>query len=315
MELTTQQKDFYKQFGYLHFPGMLNDSVEWIIQEFETVWAKCQSVKHTGEQRTMFPGNFICQTPKLCSLMDDPRIQGMCEGLMGPDYQCHRSGLADDFYSGDTGWHSDLMPNCGFYKHCEHIKIAFYLDPVTRDTGALRVIPGSHIPGDRFSDTMQEYLNKSGLAGKDVPAAALETKPGDVVLFTHNGETCVIPVEAGVNRMFVMNMQAYPHAPGAHAEVKAEWTYYASVGVKKMHSGLIMDTAFTSACPEHLQPLCGANNPGFWTNIIRRRMRKRCSPRNFWNAKDAELNRLCVLCLNFFPMNGEIASEMVGELP
>jgi hypothetical protein len=55
--------------------------------------------------------------------------------------------------------------------------------------------------------------------------------------------------------MFVMNMQAYPHTPGAHAEVKAEWTHYAGVGVKKMHSGLIMDTASPERL-KNLQPLC-----------------------------------------------------------
>ena len=32
------------------------------------------------------------------------------------------------------------------------LKIAFYLDPVDRDSGALRVIPGSHrLDGDRFA--------------------------------------------------------------------------------------------------------------------------------------------------------------------
>ena len=35
------------------------------------------------------------------------------------------------------------------------IKTAFYLDPVTRDTGCLRVIPGSHHVGDRFGDALE----------------------------------------------------------------------------------------------------------------------------------------------------------------
>ena len=255
MELTSSQKKFFEQFGFLHFPGLFNDSVGWIIDEFESVWAKCQTVKHTGEKRTMFPGNFICQTEKLCTLMDDPRIHGMCEGLMGADYQY--AGGDGNFYSGDTGWHSDLFN--GFYKHCLHIKIAFYLDPVTRDTGALRVIPGSHIPGDRFTDSMHEYLKHCGIEGKDIPCSALETKPGDVLLFTHN----LKHASFGGNkrrRMFVLNMQAYPRTPGAHEEVKAEWTYYASVGAKKMHSGLITDTASPERL-KHLQPLCDLVQP------------------------------------------------------
>jgi hypothetical protein len=257
MELTAHQKKFFDQFGYLHFPGLLNDSIGWIIDEFEAVWAQCETVKHTGKQRTMYPGNFICQAEKLAKLMDDPRIHGICDGLMGSDYQY--SGGDGNFYSGDTGWHSDLMPHCGFYQHCLHIKLAFYLDPVTRDTGALRVIPGSHIPGDRFSDSMQEFLGNSGLAGKDVPASALETKPGDLVLFTHNLKHASFG-GGKRRRMFVMNMQAYPHTPAAHAEVKAEYTYYASVGAKKMHSGTIMDTASLERL-KHLKPLCDLIQP------------------------------------------------------
>ena len=256
MVFTEQHKKFYQQFGYLHFPGLLNDCIGTIIDEFEKVWAAC-SVKHTGEQRTMFPGNFICQTERLCQMMDDPRIMEICAGVMGDDYQY--AGGDGNFYSGDTGWHSDLMPNTGFYKDCEHVKVAFYLDPVTRDTGALRVIPGSHIPGDKFSETMQKFLNEGGLAGKDVPAAALETKPGDVVLFTHNLKHASFGGSKR-RRMFVMNMQAMPRTAVGHQEVRHEWTYYASVGAKKMHSGLIMDTA-TPERLKHLQPLCNLIQP------------------------------------------------------
>jgi hypothetical protein len=255
MELSAQQKRFFEQFGYLHFPGLFNDSIAWIIDEFEAVWAKCQSVKHTGEARTMFPGNFICQTPKLCALMDDPRIHGICTGLMGPDYQY--AGGDGNFYSGDTGWHSDLMGE--FYRDCLHIKIAFYLDPVTRDTGALRVIPGSHMGGDRFTDTLHKQMGELGVAGKDIPAVALETKPGDLVLFTHNLKHASFGGSKR-RRMFVLNMQAFPHTPRAHAEVNAEWTHYAGMGVKKMHSGLIMDTA-TPERMKHLKPICELVQP------------------------------------------------------
>jgi len=258
MELSMQQKRFFEQFGYLYLPGLLNDSIGWIIDEFESVWANCQMVKHTGEKRSMFPGNFICQTAKLCSMMDDPRIHGLCEGLMGADYQY--AGGDGNFYSGDSQWHSDVMTHCGFYRECLHVKVAFYLDPLTRDTGALRVIPGSHIRGDRFSDTMQEYLNNSGLAGKDVPALALETKPGDVVAFTHNLKHASFGGSKR-RRMFVMNLMAYPHTPGALAEVNCEFMHYASrLGATKTHSGLIMDTA-TPQRLKHLQPFCELVQP------------------------------------------------------
>ena len=57
------------------------------------------------------------------------------------------------------------------------IKIAFYLDPLTRDTGALRVIPGSHRVGEGFADGIEQDIRDSGkiwgLSGREVPAVAL----------------------------------------------------------------------------------------------------------------------------------------------
>src|SRR6185295_19576571 len=94
-------------------------------------------------------------------------------------------GSDGNLYVGDTGWHSD-----GWNASILNIKLAFYLDPVTRDTGALRVIPGSHRMGDQFADRVQREIYKCsenwGMAGRDIPSVALETQPGDVVLFNHN---------------------------------------------------------------------------------------------------------------------------------
>ena len=58
-----------------------------------------------------------------------------------------------------------------------HIKIAFYLDVLTGDTGSLRVIPGSHLLDDVFAATVTEMVG--GMDGPSVPAVALETVPGD----------------------------------------------------------------------------------------------------------------------------------------
>ena len=40
--------------------------------------------------------------------------------------------------------------------------MAFYLDPTTRDTGALRVIPGSHRVGEPFADALERHLRNGG---------------------------------------------------------------------------------------------------------------------------------------------------------
>ena len=71
------------------------------------------------------------------------------------------------------------------------IKAAFYLDEVTKDTGCLRVIPGSHKMGDTFATLLKETIvtkdpNETlplGIKPNEVPAVNLECKPGDLVCF------------------------------------------------------------------------------------------------------------------------------------
>ena len=40
MQLTPQQRAFFETFGYLAFPGLLNDRIDQIIGAFESVWAQ-----------------------------------------------------------------------------------------------------------------------------------------------------------------------------------------------------------------------------------------------------------------------------------
>ena len=75
---------------------------------------------------------------------------------------------------GGLGRHSDGGHAAG---DPMHIKIAFYLDVLTGDTGSLRVIPGSHLIDDVYAATVTEMVG--GMDGPSVPAVALETVPGD----------------------------------------------------------------------------------------------------------------------------------------
>ena len=62
-----------------------------------------------------------------------------------------------------------------------HLKVAFYLDDeLDAETGALRVIPGSHL-----NEGLGDSLVAMDLEGADVPATVVDTRQGDVVLFDH----------------------------------------------------------------------------------------------------------------------------------
>lgn len=208
--LTEQQLAFFRTFGYLGFPGLVADRIDEIIEEFEATWASRggghYGKPHDGKARSCIVP-FIDQREKLCSLLDDPRIVGIATSLLGDDF--NYMGSDGNYYAGDTGWHSD-----GWHPELLHIKIAFYLDPLTRETGCLRVVPGSHLIEDRYADSLQQHIRKSqdlwGIHGRDVPAMALETQPGDVVCFNHNTKHAAF----GGNprrRMFTINLcQRYP---------------------------------------------------------------------------------------------------------
>ncbi|MCW8130267.1 MAG: phytanoyl-CoA dioxygenase family protein [Planctomycetota bacterium] len=249
MELTEQQKAFFDTFGYLVFPGLMKDSVGWITEEFELVFKNNADVKHDGSRRTMYPGSFIDQREKLSTLLDDARVTGICRGLLGDDFQYQ--GGDGNYYSGDTGWHSDVMPLVGMYRAMRHIKIAFYLDPLTRDTGALRVIPGSHLPGDRFSDKLCKNIH-TVCGGRDVPSVALETQPGDLAVFHHNLKHASFG-GSKFRRMFTMNLCELPHTDEGKRELHTllvGW-YGGHDGAERLHAPAMLD----SATPERLRHL------------------------------------------------------------
>ena len=145
---------------------------------------------HTGDSRS-FLVPFIDQSERLAQLLDDPRLEGTVASLCGGDF--NYTGGDGNQYSGDTQWHSD--GHTADKSACRFVKCAWcdgrcsvaanrlasklltvcdsveglcsllctmhwccchrYLDPLTADTGALRVIPGSHFFGDAFAAQLQ----------------------------------------------------------------------------------------------------------------------------------------------------------------
>ena len=209
--LSDQQIEFFRTFGFLSFPGLLQDRVESIVGAFEKLFEMHggghNGQGHDGTQRScILP--FIDQSDYLSSLLDDPRIDGIAATLLGDDY--NYMGSDGNYYVGNTWWHRDGYLERDF----KHLKIAFYLDPVTSDSGALRVIPGSHLLDDRFGSALTALIPDSdrtlGMSASQLPSVALETQPGDIVCFDHN--TFHASFGGGSRRrMFTINYsQRYP---------------------------------------------------------------------------------------------------------
>ena len=170
--LTEEQISFYKAFGYIVMKGVFStEERETIRSEFDFMMEQQYGDVYDGTKRhwTMLMDE---DSPFFASLLEDARFLTVARQLYGEDVL--GVGADANRYTGNTGWHRDTCTT-----HQYGVKFAFYLQPVDHETGALRVIPGTH----RLSDDNEFTLGVHGLALQDVPCTALPSEPGDVVAF------------------------------------------------------------------------------------------------------------------------------------
>ncbi len=184
--LTSNQVAHFETFGYVCLPQLLSpDEAAVIKQEAEQIMAEARGGGAPDDQKWQAVQPFFERKPFLSQLPADDRIYGIGQSLFGPDF--FLIGTEGNLHVGDTPWHGALedigLPS---------VKIAFYVDTLTKETGCLRVIPGTHRGGD--PDRFAILRNRSddpdfrpfGVAPADVPCVALESRPGDVVAFTEH---------------------------------------------------------------------------------------------------------------------------------
>jgi len=188
--LTKQQLHFFDTFGYLHLPGLLKESASQLTETFDRLFEAHQKnvldwrhEAHYNNARHILL-QFIERDNDLSSLLEHPVIDGIFHSLLGENYLYRAS--EGNIFTGDTYWHSDLY-NANF--KYRHIKILFYLDPIDANSGALRVIPGSHLFGDKFANQLERFVwehdKNYGIEKTAVPSVVLPTQPGDMVVFDY----------------------------------------------------------------------------------------------------------------------------------
>ena len=243
MQLSPQQLSHFAMFGYLSFPGLLKADIGWIAKRFEDVMASADAGKeHDGSSRTMIVPT-IDHSERLCTLLDDDRILSIAGALIGSDFN-YASGDGN-FYSGDTRWHAD-----GDYPELFAIKAALYLDPVGRDSGCLRVIPGSHKAESPWrSEEIRPRQAEAiwGVEPSEIPGnVALECEPGDLVVFDHN---LLHASFGGGNRrrMFTMNLHKRATTPDELERVDGYLRSHCPVAhgfkIGHMYTDIMLDTA------------------------------------------------------------------------
>lgn len=244
-----QQNNHFETFGFVVLRGAFKNDVDVITSEFEKVFTD-KGIAHDATKRTcMVP--FIDQRERLCALLDDTRITSVLDNFLGEDWNYMSSD--GNYYTGDTGWHSD-----GFYKIGLYAKIAFYLDPVTRDSGCLRVIPGSHrldpnadMNGQWAALRSANSLKLWGIEGRDVPCVPLESQPGDMVIFNHNMHHAAFGGNTR-RRMFTINVGRKSQTPEEIEQLKNYIGGSARFWVDSLYSDIMRQTA-TPQRLKHLQ--------------------------------------------------------------
>jgi ectoine hydroxylase-related dioxygenase (phytanoyl-CoA dioxygenase family) len=234
MSLTAQQIAHFETFGYVVLRQLFSpEEMAAMSREFDaSIKEDLQDQAFAGEKR-LSVSPFIEKCPELWPFVEDDRIFEPMKQLLGPDFNWRGSGA--NLYVGNTEWHRDAAD---LELNFTRIKAVFNLDPVGRDSGCLRVIPGSHrepfhsrlrplnywrkvqvagegrIPQSDVDDFAREFNITEeeplfGVEPSEVPAVALESQPGDVVFFNQYLYHASFGGRTG-RRMFTMNFTVNP---------------------------------------------------------------------------------------------------------
>lgn len=174
----------FRTFGYVTLPGLLSpDEAATLRQEVAAALMDAFGQFSTepndlggisGDYLPLAVNRFPLS---LALIADDLRTFGASAELLGGP-TVPSVGIATCF-TGDSTWHTRQGPDIG--------GVTFWadLEPRTAQTGALRFIPGSHLP--QFEHRLCEYRRAepamSGFGHWEWPHVVVETQPGDVVAF------------------------------------------------------------------------------------------------------------------------------------
>ena len=250
---------FFRTFGMLKVPGLFAAEIEQISEGFDETF-RDNEFKEVGgpyslhkvadpaygTARRQITAYFIERNEKLEWLKTDPRITQLAQALLGDGYKY--DGSAGNIFNSYIYWHSDWFRN--EIAREIHLKFAFYLEDLDAQSGALRVMPGTHHLGAYRTDLYDEAREAVpgcledvfGMPEQELPYWALSSRPGDVVVIDHR--ILHSNFEGGPNRrMFSLqyNQRAPTRSSLRPALVARVWVWvggrYAGAGWTRLRLG------------------------------------------------------------------------------
>jgi hypothetical protein len=180
--LTTGQVDHFSTFGFTVLRGYIADGVTAPRAEAGAAIRDAYAATYDVRVIDGISGHYLPMasrlTPVSTSLVcDDPRLIDAAEQLLGGPVipECPEGVL----YFSEAGWHTD--DGIGV----RGVKFAVYFDDLTGDTGALRLVPGSHHPEQnaRLAAYSRRGPDRSEAEAAAFPGYVAGTSPGDVIAF------------------------------------------------------------------------------------------------------------------------------------
>ena len=190
-QLSAQRVHYFETFGFLHLPGLFRSDAERLSAAFERIFAdpaldgvETHNDVHGGRRRLIVTG-FTEKDETLRPLPGDPRVTGIVRSLLGDQYEYADSD--GNLWFCETYWHLDAY-RCPI--SIPHVKLSFYLDPLSEQSGAIRLIPGSHFYTEDFARTLLRDLSDHatiaeiyGVDGSQIPSWTIESEPGDLIVW------------------------------------------------------------------------------------------------------------------------------------
>ncbi|WNV87673.1 phytanoyl-CoA dioxygenase family protein [Umezawaea sp. Da 62-37] len=189
---TTESAEFFSTYGFVVLRNLLGreEVRELRAEVLDALSANYELPTEQVAQATGTSGFYLPmtgpRTPVSRALLADPRIMDAARSFLGRDVVPKPAkGI---LYRDASSWHAD-----SYVRELEAVKVVAYLDPLGADTGALRVLPGSH--HEDVSDALREHRanNPPGSPVLDEelesalwPGLALDSTPGDVIVFDVN---------------------------------------------------------------------------------------------------------------------------------
>lgn len=190
--LTNDQIHQFRVFGFIVLRQAFDTGeIASLGRHADEIWtAELGKAPAEVEHISMAP--FLELHPETIGLIEDDRLFGPMTQLLGEDMMWMGSEGVQGTMTRRTAhhWHAD-RPGTRELNYLR-IKIMLYLDPMRKEAGALRVLPGSH--RSPFHEALMPFQERHGLddplffgePGNEVPCHAVETDPGDALIFNQN---------------------------------------------------------------------------------------------------------------------------------